>query len=291
MLENPFSYGYEELRATAKRIRKSIIQMNSSAGAGHTGADLSQTDILTTLFFSVICYDLNFQDPDRDRFILSKGHGAGGFYCTLAEAGVINMELLSTYLAFDSALPGHPVRQKIKGVEVNTGALGHGLPVSVGLALAAKKREKSFRVFVLVGDGELQEGSNWEAAMSASYFGLDNLVLIIDRNELQLADRTEKIMRVEPLREKLDSFGFRVRETDGNDPAALSRVLTMTEVSKDAGQGAESDSEGISGTGSPLAVIARTIKGKGISFIENQPAWHHRIPKGDEIEQAIQELE
>ncbi len=279
-MKNPFQYGKEELKTVAKQVRRSIIQMNSYAGAGHTGADLSETDILVTLFFSVMQYDMKFTDPDRDRFILSKGHGAGGFYCALAEAGIINKELLSTYLAFDSHLPGHPVKHKLKPVEVNTGALGHGLPVGVGLALAAKKTGRSYRVFVLVGDGELQEGSNWEAAMSASYFGLDNLVIIVDRNSLQLADRTAHIMRLEPLKDKFAAFGMNIIETDGNDPESLAEALHDRRA--DTSQSSHP---------APLVVLAKSVKGKGISFIEDQPAWHHRIPQGEEITMAIQELE
>ncbi len=190
-----------------------IIQMNSDAGQGHTGADLSEADILASLFFRVLRYDpARPDDPDRDRFILSKGHGVGGFYCTLAEAGIIPTSLLSTYLKFDSALPGHPVRQKTPFVEINTGALGHGLSVAVGLALSARmKRTAGFRVYVLLGDGELQEGSNWEAAMSAAHFRLGNLVAIVDRNTLQLADRTESIMALEPLGAEVGSFWIRGR--------------------------------------------------------------------------------
>jgi transketolase len=253
--------------------------MNSSAGAGHTGADLSETDILVTLYFSVLRYDVNFEEPERDRFILSKGHGAGGFYCTLAEAGLIKRELLSSYLAFDSSLPGHPDRHKLAAVELNTGALGHGFSVAVGLALSAKMSGRSSTVYVLVGDGELQEGSNWEAAMSAASFGLHNLVVIVDRNRLQLADRTEKIMKLDPLEEKFAAFGFRVLSADGNEPSSL------LEAFGSIGRAGEA------GGSRPTVLIARTVKGKGISFIEDNPAWHHRIPKGEEIDHAIEELE
>ena len=204
----------EEIKEKAKEIRKKIIKMNSSAGQGHTGADLSETDILASLFFRILKFNKNnMDDLSRDRFILSKGHGVGGFYCTLAEAGLIDESDLKTYLDFDSQLPGHPVKQKNEYVELNTGALGHGLSVAVGLALSAKLSERQFRVFVLTGDGELQEGSNWEAMMSAAHFKLHNLVLIIDRNSLQLANKTEKIMALEPLDKKLEAFGFKVYKT------------------------------------------------------------------------------
>lgn len=267
---------YAEIQERAKKIRKKIIMMNSRAGQGHTGADLSETDILSSLFFRIL--NMNKQhlnDPDRDRFILSKGHGVGGFYCMLAEAGYIDESDLETYLQFDSKLPGHPVRQKTPGVELNTGALGHGLPVGVGLALSAKMSGRNFRVFVLTGDGELQEGSVWEAAMCAAHFKLDNLIIIVDRNTLQLADRTEKIMALEPLADKWKAFGCDVHETDGNDVAKFIETVDGLNLQN----------------GKPHVIIAKTTKGKGVSFIEDQPAWHHKIPVGDEIALAIEELE
>jgi transketolase len=273
---NVYALTYEQIEHKTKAIRKKIIQMNAHAGQGHTGADLSETDILASLFFRILNIQKdNLDDPNRDRFILSKGHGVGGFYCTLAEAGLIEESLLETYLQFDSALPGHPVRQKIPYIELNTGALGHGLSVGVGLALSAKLSGRSFRVFVLTGDGELQEGSVWEAAMSAAHFNLDNLIVIVDRNTLQLADRTEKIMALEPLAEKWKAFGFEVHHTDGNDVPQFIPTIEGLDLHN----------------GKPHAVIARTIKGKGISFIEDQASWHHKIPVGDQIVHAIEELE
>lgn len=183
--------------------------------------------------------------------------------------------LLSTYLQFDSELPGHPVRQKTPIIELNTGALGHGLSVGVGLALSGKMRKRAFRVFVVTGDGELQEGSVWEGAMSASHFDLDNLIVIVDRNTLQLADRTERIMALEPLVEKWRAFGFDVHETDGHDPAEIIDTIEKLDLC----------------CGKPHLVIARTTKGKGVSFIEDKATWHHRIPVGDQVVKAIQELE
>ncbi|MBN2049993.1 MAG: transketolase [Spirochaetales bacterium] len=276
MPPNPFQYTADQLAAAAKRVRRNIILMNSTTGAGHTGADLSEADILVTLYFSVLRYDRALDHPFRDRFILSKGHGAGGFYCTLSEAALIPKELLSTYQAFDSSLQGHPVKQKIKAVEINTGALGHGFPVAVGLALAAKMNRRPGRIFVLLGDGELQEGSNWEAAMSASRFGLDNLMVVVDRNKLQLADRTEHIMGLEPLQAKFEAFGFRVYTADGNDITSLLQCLDTWEATR---------------KDQPSVLLASTVKGKGVSFMEDNPAWHHRIPKGVEVEQALKELE
>jgi transketolase len=265
-----------EIEQKAKNIRKKIIRMNSRAGQGHTGADLSETDILAAIFFHVLKLDKNnLDDPNRDRFILSKGHGIGGFYCTLAEAGIIDNAALETYLQFDSDLPGHPVRQKTPVIELNTGALGHGLSVGVGLALSAKLGGKGFRVFILTGDGELQEGSVWEGAMSAAGFKLDNLIVIVDRNTLQLADRTEKIMPLEPLAAKWEAFGFDVCSVDGHNIAALIGAIDSLDLH----------------CGKPHVILARTVKGKGVSFIEDRAAWHHKIPVDDQVTKAIRELE
>ena len=173
-MNNPFYLQPFEVAQKAKEIRKKILKMNYGSGQGHTGADLSETDILASIYFRLLRFSAEDPaHPDRDRFILSKGHGVGGLYCTLAQAGLLDAALLDTYLQYDSKLPGHPVRQKTPYVEVNTGALGHGLAIGVGLALAAKKSARDYRVFVLTGDGELQEGSNWEAAAAAACFRLD----------------------------------------------------------------------------------------------------------------------
>jgi transketolase len=275
-MKNEFNLDAEQIEQKAKEIRKKIILMNSRAGQGHTGADLSETDMLASFFFRLLQIGPDYlTNPLRNRLILSKGHGVGGFYCTLAEAGLLDEALLETYLQFDSMLPGHPVRQKNPWFELNTGGVGHGLSVGVGLALSAQLHGHNFRVFVLTGDGELQEGSVWEAAMSAAHFKLDNLIVVVDRNTLQLADRTEKIMALEPLADKWKAFGFDVHHTDGNDVRAF--ISTIEGLNLALGQ--------------PHVVIAKTIKGKGISFIEDQPAWHHKIPVGEQISQAIQELE
>ena len=275
-MPNPFNLHPGQIAEKAKNIRKKIIETNVHAGQGHTGSDLSEADILACLFLRILNIDgANLNDPNRDRFILSKGHGVCGLYCTLAEAGYLPEDKLKTYLLFDSELPGHPVRQKCPFVELNTGALGHGLCVGTGLALSAKMTNRDFKVYVVTGDGELQEGSNWEAAMSAAHFKLNNLIWIIDRNTLQLADRTEAIMALEPLPDKLKSFGFDVYSMDGNDAQAIVETIESLDMSNQK----------------PKAVIAKTTKGKGISFIEDQPAWHHRIPSGDEVIRAIEELE
>jgi transketolase len=274
-MNNPFYLQPTEVVQKAKEIRKKVLKMNCNAGQGHTGADLSETDILASIYFRLLRFSTdNPVHPDRDRFILSKGHGVGGFYCTLAQAGLLEPALLDTYLQYDSKLPGHPVRQRTPFVEVNTGALGHGLAIAVGLALAAKKSGRDYRVFVLTGDGELQEGSNWEAAMAAARFKLDNLIWIVDRNRLQLADFTENIMPLGPLDRKMKAFGLAVHQIDGNDATAI--IETIESLPRDDRV--------------PKAIIANTTKGKGVSFIEGQPSWHHRIPTGDELPLALEEL-
>jgi len=273
---NAFQYDAPQIREKARLIRRHIINLNANSPAGgHTGADLSEADILATLYFRILnVAPERTQDPERDIYIQSKGHGVGGLYCTLAQAGYIPEEWLATYQHFNSHLPGHPVRQKTPGIELNTGALGHGLPVAVGIALAAKMSGSQRRIYVLTGDGELAEGSNWEAAMCAAKYKLDNLFVIVDKNKLQLAGLTADIMPLDPLDRKWAAFGFTVSECDGNDPAQLIEQL-------EAMQGR---------SGSPQVLIAHTIKGKGVSFIEARPEWHHRVPKGDEIVTALEEL-
>ncbi|MBE0980717.1 transketolase, partial [Escherichia coli] len=241
---------------------------------GHTGADLSQVELLTALYFRILNVAPDrLHDDDRDIYIQSKGHAVGCYYCVLAEAGFFPLEWLSTYQQPNSHLPGHPVRQKTPGIELNTGALGHGFPVAVGLALAAKKSQSRRRIFLITGDGELAEGSNWEAALAAAHYGLDNLVIINDKNNLQLAGPTREIMNTDPLAEKWLAFGMQVTECQGNDMASV--VATL---------------EGLKQEGKPNVVIGHTTKGAGISFIQGRAEWHHRVPKGDEIEQALKEL-
>lgn len=273
-MKNPFEFDFERISTEAREIRKTILKMNHRAGQGHTGADLSEADILASLFFRLLKYSKDDpKAPQRDRFILSKGHGVGGYYCTLMQAGLLKKDLIDTYLKFDSKLPGHPVRQKNDYIEVNTGALGHGLAIGVGLAIAAKKQNSDYKVYVLTGDGELQEGSNWEAAMTASQHKLDNLIWIIDRNRLQLAGFTENIIALEPLDKKLEAFGLEPHEIDGNNPEEIVNTVEAMHVN-----------------GKPKAILAKTTKGCGVSFIENQPSWHHRVPNDEELLKAIEEL-
>jgi transketolase len=257
----------------ATRIRRSVVEMIGRAGLGHIGGDLSTTDILATLFFAVLRVDPAMPAaPDRDRFILSKGHCAAALYVTLARRGFLPVEALSTFMQPLSALNGHPNRRKVPGVEANTGPLGHGLPIGVGSAIAARLAQRPWRTFVVLGDGELQEGSNWEAAMCAGHRRLDNLTAIVDRNRLQQGARTEDTNRLEPLAERWRSFGWQTIECNGHDHAALYEAFV-----------APAD-------GRPRCVIAQTIKGKGVSFMEDRVEWHHKVPSREQIELALQEL-
>lgn len=272
---NPYSLSVEALTQKARAIRRRIIHLNANSPAGgHTGADLSQVEILTALYFRILnCAPDRLQDPQRDIYIQSKGHAVGGYYCCLAEAGYFPEAWLATYQHPDSHLPGHPVKHKTPGIELNTGALGHGLPVAVGIALAAKRDNSPRRVFVLTGDGELAEGSNWEAALAAAHYQLDNLVIINDKNKLQLAGPTCSIMNTDPLAEKWQSFGLQVTECAGNDMCSVVETL-----------------ESLPRNGKPNVVIANTEKGAGVSFIQGRAEWHHRVPKGEEIALALEEL-
>lgn len=264
------------LGARANSIRKRDIEIIFGAGLGHVGGDFSATDILTTLYFSVLRYDPTRPDkPDRDRFILSKGHSSGALYTTLSQAGYFPDAELDSYMKPLSRLNGHPDRVKIPGVETNTGPLGHGLPVAVGCAIASKLSEKQWRVYALTGDGELQEGSNWEAAMTAAQYKLDNLTVIVDRNGLQQGDYTENTVALEPLADKWRAFGWSVREVDGHDYGALLDTFDALPF----------------GEGKPNCIIAHTHKGQGVSFITDQVGWHHRVPTSDELSAALQELE
>ncbi|MCH4997698.1 transketolase [Pectobacterium carotovorum] len=272
---NPYALSVEALTHKARAIRRRIIHLNANSPAGgHTGADLSQVEILTALYFRILnCAPERLQDPQRDIYIQSKGHAVGGYYCCLAEAGYFPESWLATYQHPDSHLPGHPVKHKTPGIELNTGALGHGLPVAVGIALAAKRDNSPRRVFVLTGDGELAEGSNWEAALAAAHYQLDNLIIINDKNKLQLAGPTSSIMNTDPLAEKWQAFGLEVTECAGNDIRSVVETL-----------------ENLPRNGKPNVVIANTEKGAGVSFIQGRAEWHHRVPKGEEIALALEEL-
>jgi transketolase len=266
----------ERLRKLAGSVRRSDLQTVHGAGMGHVGGEMSATDILVTLYFAVLHIDPERpDDPNRDRFILSKGHSALALYTTLAHRGFFPVEELATFVQPLSRLNGHPDRKKVPGVETNTGPLGHGLPVAVGAALASKLQGASWRAFALTGDGELQEGSNWEAAMSAAHYKLDNLTVIVDRNRLQQGDWTEETMQLEPLADKWRAFGWSVTEVDGHDIAQL--LQTFSRVPFEPGK--------------PNCIIAHTHKGQGVSFMQDKAAWHHKVPNAEELAMALKELE
>lgn len=259
----------------ARRMRRHSLRMVHAARLGHPGGDLSAADIIATLYSGVLRIDpSNPTAPNRDRFILSKGHCSGALYSVLAESGFFPVETLSQYMKPLSLLNGHPDRNKVPGVEANTGPLGHGLPIAVGAAKAAKITGAAWRTFVLTGDGELQEGSNWEAAMAASQFQLDNLTLIIDRNRLQQGDQTERTVALDPLADRWRAFGWAVREIDGHDLAELARTFRTLPFEPSR----------------PNCIIAHTHKGRGVSFMQDRVEWHHGVPSAQQLAAALQEL-
>ena len=264
-----------ELAIKSIQYRKKILKYILGAKAGHTGGSLSATDILNVLYNEVLNVSPeNFTSPDRDRYVQSKGHCVEALYVVLADKGFFPEADLETLCKYQSHYIGHPTR-KIKGIEQNTGALGHGLPICVGMAIAGKKDKKDYRVFTLMGDGELPEGSNWEAALSAAHYKLDNLCAIVDKNGLQITAGTADVMNTDPLDEKWKAFGWAVREVDGNDVAALKEAFAALPFEK----------------GKPSVIIAKTVKGKGVSFMENQLKWHHGVPSAEQYEQAQEELD
>lgn len=265
----------EEIEAAAKRIRRHIIKMVAAAGSGHPGGSLSSVEILCALYFRVLHHDPKKRHwPDRDRFILSKGHAAPLLYAVLAEQGYLPIEELLTLRQLGSRLHGHTYVDSPPGVEMSAGSLGQGLSYSIGQALAARLDGRDYRVYCLLGDGELNEGQNWEAAMTAAHHSLDNLVAIVDRNGLQNDGFVVDIMRTEPLRDKWESFGWHVLEVDGHDLAQVIDALERTAEVK----------------GKPTVIIARTVKGRGVSFMENNPDFHGKAPTAEETEQALAEL-
>lgn len=264
-----------ELKHKAIDYRKTILRIIKHANSGHTGGSLSCIDILNVLYNHVM--DItpeNFDSINRDHYIQSKGHSVEALYTVLADKGFYPEAELDSLNHYQSHYVGHPTR-KIKGIEHNTGALGHGLSVSVGIALGLKQDGLHHRVFTLLGDGELAEGSSWEALMAASHYKLDNLVIIVDRNTLQITGSTEEVMSLEPLADRFSAFGCAVKICNGNDIGDLVKTLDGLPFK----------------TGKPNLIIAQTTKGKGISFMENTVKWHHRVPSDDEYRSALQELE
>jgi transketolase len=277
MLENiPKAVNMEELECLSERIRKHALTMTSLGGSSHIGSILSIADILSALYGSILKFKEN--EPnwiDRDRFILSKGHAGAGVYAALAEKGFISKDKLKTHYQNGSDLSGHVSHKGIPGVEFSTGSLGHGLPVATGMALSAKINKQTHKIFVLMSDGECDEGSNWEAILFAAHHKLDNLIAIIDRNMLQSIHSTEETLSLEPFSDKWKSFGWRVLEVDGHSHKEI--LIACSELNIFQGQ--------------PLCVIAKTTKGKGVSFMENNVLWHYRSPQGDEYKAAMAELE
>ena len=263
------------LTSKAVGIRKRMLRMIFDAKGGHTGGSLSSVDILVALYFDILNVDPeNPGKGDRDRFILSKGHSVESYYCVLADAGFFPDEWLDSYGTFNSPLAGHPVN-KVPGIEINSGSLGHGLSAGVGMALASRMDGRDSRVYVLMGDGEQAEGSVLEAAMAAGNFKLDGLTGIIDRNRLQISGDTEKIMKLDSLSDRYRNLGWEIREINGNSFEELLEVFHSLPFKKDH----------------PSLVIANTTKGRGVSFIENRAEWHHRVPTQEELAQALDELD
>jgi transketolase len=264
-----------ELEESARRLRVEILKMLNQARSGHTGGSLSAIDVLTVLFFHQMRHDpSNPHWEGRDRFVLSKGHAAPALYATLAEAGYFPREDLKTLRRLGSHLQGHPDMRKTPGVEVCTGSLGQGLSQALGLAMAARLSGSDSRTYALLGDGELQEGQIWEAAMAASHYGLDHLCAIVDLNKLQIDGEVSKVMEVEPVGPKFLAYGWHVFEVDGHDISAIARAFDEAKEIK----------------GKPTMIIARTVKGKGVPFFEHKASYHGTPPSDDELVQALEHL-
>ncbi|HHV96976.1 MAG TPA: transketolase [Clostridiaceae bacterium] len=266
----------KQFRIVATKIRKHIIEEVYHAASGHPGGSLSCTDILTVLYFHEMRVDpKNPNWPDRDRFVLSKGHCAPALYATLAERGFFPVEELVKFRSIESYLQGHPSMKDVPGVDMSTGSLGQGISASVGMALAGKIDNKDYRVYALLGDGELQEGQVWEALMSAAHYKLDNLTAFLDYNGLQIDGKITEVMSPEPVVEKFKAFGWNVIIIDGHDYEQIINAINTAKKTK----------------GMPTMVVAKTTKGKGVSFMENQAGWHGSPPNKEQRDQAIAELD
>lgn len=266
----------KELKKLAYKLRQDVVDMIVNGKGGHIGGDMSVMDTLVTLYFKEMNISVdNFNTKDHDHFIMSKGHSVEALYAVLAEKGFFPIErVLKEFSQFGSMFIGHP-NNKLPGIEMNSGALGHGLPVAVGMAIAERMNKRKNRVYVVMGDGELAEGSVWEGAMSGANYRLDNLCAIIDRNRLQISGSTEDVMALDDLHRKWDSFGWHVIDVDdGNDIEKLARAFEESRMVK----------------GKPSVLIANTIKGKGSSVMENKAAWHHHVPSAEEYEQIKKDL-
>ncbi len=266
----------KNLKALSYDLRKNVVDMIIEGKGGHIGGDMSVMDILVELYFEQMNISPeNMDDPDRDRFVMSKGHSVEALYAVLAEKGFFPVEqVIREFSRFGSQFIGHP-NNKLPGIEMNSGSLGHGLPVSVGMALAGKMDERSYRVYTVMGDGELAEGSVWEGAMAAHHYKLDNLCAVVDRNRLQISGCTEDVMAQDSQEERWASFGWHVISVNGNDYRELKAAFDEAKQTK----------------GSPTVIIANTIKGCGSSVMENKAAWHHKVPSAEEYEQIIKDFE
>ena len=265
----------EDLQALCKQVRRDIISSITAAKSGHPGGSLSAVEILVALYFEKMNIDPKQPDmPGRDRFVLSKGHAAPCLYAVLAERGYFDPAELQNLRKLHSFLQGHPDSKKCPGVEASTGSLGQGISAAVGMAIAGKLDKKDYRVYAMLGDGEVEEGQVWEAAMSAAKYHLDNLCAVVDVNGLQIDGRTADVMPSEPLDEKFRAFGWHVLKADGHDLADLDRAFREAAGLKDA----------------PTVILARTVKGKGVSFMENDAGWHGKAPNDEQFEKAIAEL-
>jgi transketolase len=264
-----------QLEQTARAIRGDLVRLSHAGRAAHLGSSLSCVDILVAAYWGALRIDPQRpDDPERDRFILSKGHAATALYATLARRGFCSLDALDAYAAPGGPLPEHPTRGCLPGVELATGSLGHGLPLAAGMALAARIQGRGYRVFTCLSDGECNEGTVWEAALFAPAQRLDRLAVVIDYNKWQATGRSNEIMALDPLRDKWSAFGWSAREVDGHDLSAL--VAALREVPDSSGR--------------PVAIVAHTVKGKGVSFMEDDNNWHYRIPTAEEVQRAWEEL-
>ena len=266
---------YKELSCLAYDLRKKVVEMVVSGKGGHIGGDMSVIDVLVALYFKEMNISpKNMDDPDRDRFVMSKGHSVEAYYAVLAAKGFFPMEeVIEKFSKFGSPYIGHP-NNKLPGIEMNSGSLGHGLSVAIGMALAGKMDKRDYRVYVVMGDGELAEGSVWEGAMAGGHYKLDNLCAVIDRNRLQISGTTEYVMNQESQEERWATFGWHVISIDGNDVDALDRAFDEAKATK----------------GKPTLIVANTTKGCGVSFMENKATWHHKVPTPEEYEQGMADL-
>ena len=264
-----------DLRPICRQLRQDILEMICAAGSGHPGGSLSCVEILAVLYYEVMHIDpAQPDDPERDRFLLSKGHAAPALYSTLARRGYFDPKLLPTLRQLGSPLQGHPHQERLPGLDCSSGSLGQGLSIANGLALAAKRQGKPYRSYCLLGDGEVQEGQVWEAAMTAAHYKLDNVCAIVDDNGVQLDGPTAQIMNVEPLGDKFAAFGWQVLPVDGHNVEDLSQAFQEAAETK----------------GRPTVLLAQCVKGKGVSFMENQCAWHGKAPSREELAAALAQL-